>query len=404
MKTQETAKAGIAKNTLYSIGGALVLNGVLQLFIYPSLTAHLGSETIGNIIYIMGLINILGPSVGQALNTSRLVVRRDHEVSNGDYDIMLLLFSAAGSAVIIFMSTSVAGGTSGAFLMTFLGFLTVFRFYGDVEYRLSLRYREYFIYYLLASLGYVAGYFLYRITGNWYLVFITGEVLAIVYTVVNGSIYRNFLKKSINFKIALSGGITLVLSYLLTNLTLNIDKIILKFLLGSVAVTQYYVTSMIGKTLVLLVAPINTIIISYLTKEGIKPGRKSFWKFAGAGLIISVIFFVLCQIGTPLYVRLFYPDLLNDVRDLVTVVNISQILGVLSAYLFIVVLTFTEAKWQLILQGIHIGVLFLLVFIMTPEGGLIGFSYAVLIANVIRVGAVIMLGAIKSSMSLEKVS
>ena len=31
----------IARNTLYTIGGALVLNGVLQLLIYPQLAARL---------------------------------------------------------------------------------------------------------------------------------------------------------------------------------------------------------------------------------------------------------------------------------------------------------------------------------------------------------------------------
>ena len=61
-------KRQIVKNTLYTIGGALVLNGILQLLIYPRLNAELGAEQNGMVLYIMAFVNILGPSVGQAMN------------------------------------------------------------------------------------------------------------------------------------------------------------------------------------------------------------------------------------------------------------------------------------------------------------------------------------------------
>ena len=48
--------------------------------------------------------------------------------------------------------------------------LTVFRYYGDVEYRLNLNYQRYFIYYLLIGVGYLAGFVIYRITDQWLFV------------------------------------------------------------------------------------------------------------------------------------------------------------------------------------------------------------------------------------------
>lgn len=48
---------------------------------------------------------------------------------------------------------------------------------------------------------------------------------------------------------------------------MNMDRLVIKQILGNEQVTQYYVVSLIGKTLVLLIAPINTIVISYLTKK-----------------------------------------------------------------------------------------------------------------------------------------
>lgn len=395
MASRERQKR-IVSNTAYTIGGALLMNGVLQILIYPLLNRFMGSEQLGELLYLMGLVAILCPSVGQALNTSRLVVRRDYKVENGDYDVLLLLFGGIGTIAALFVAkASMTSGTvilwSGILLMT-----TIFRYYGDVEYRLNLNYRKYFCYYSVLTVGYVAGFGLYFITKNWFLVFVTGEAACLVYLSATGTVFHPFFGRSRWFGKAMRRGGFLVFSYLITNLTLNIDRIVLEHLIGHLAVTQYYVTSLIGKTLVLLVAPVNTIIISYLTRKPERMGRKLFLIFTGIGTGVSLVFFIGSQIGTPLFVWLFYNDLFESVKSMMTVVNLSQILGVLSSYLFIVVLTFTEEKWQLLLQIFHLILIAVLVLIFTNSGGIMGFANAVLLANAVRVVAVILLGLWKT--------
>ena len=249
------------------MGGALLMNGILQLMIYPLLNRFMGSSQLGGLLYIMGLASIICPSVGQALNTSRLVVRRNYQVSNGDYCVLLLLLGGAGILLSVFAARkSIEGIGSGVFTVLLL-FLTIFRYYGDVEYRLNLNYKKYFYFYAILSGGYLLGFVLYLLTGCWFLVFVTGELLAIGYLFVTGTVLRDFFKISSCFGTAFRKGWILVLSYLITNLTLNIDRLVLKHFISHLAVTQYYVTSLIGKTMVLLVAPVNTIVISYLTKK-----------------------------------------------------------------------------------------------------------------------------------------
>ena len=392
----KTNQKRIVSNTAYTIGGALLMNGVLQILVYPLLNRIMGSDQLGELLYLMGLVAILCPSVGQALNTSRLVVRRDYEVSNGDYNILLLLFGGVGTVVALVVAKASMTTPMVILCTIILLMTTIFRYYGDVEYRLNLNYQKYFIYYTVLTVGYVAGFGLYLLTKNWFLVFITGEAAAIIYLAVTGTVFRGFSDRSRWFNKAFQRGGFLVFSYLITNLTLNIDRLVLENLIGHLAVTQYYVTSLIGKTLVLLVAPINTIIISYLTRKQERMNRKQFMIFTGIGIGVSFVFFICAQIGTPIFVKLFYGDLYDSVKEMITVVNLSQILGVLSAYLFIVVLTFTEEKWQLLLQILHLVVIVALVLLFTGSGGIMGFAGAVLIANVIRVAAVIMLGLIKA--------
>ena len=396
MVDASSKKVQIASNTVYTIAGALVLNGVLQLLVYPQLNARMGAEANGTVLYIMGLVSILGPSIGQALNNARLVMRRECEVKNGDYNTLLILFGAIGTAVALIISRNSIKGIFFYVMTAALIMITIFRYYGDVEYRLTLNYKKYFIYYLLISVGYAAGFAVYLMHGSWFFIFLIGEAAAFAFLLLTGSVYNKFVVRSEYFALAMKRGSILVLSYLVTNTTLNIDRLVLKNTLGGTAVTQYYVVSLIGKTLVLFIAPINTIIISYLTREKAALGRKRFLTFAGAGILVSFVFFLCCQIATPIFIRLFYPDLYESTRQLVTVVNISQILSMLSAYLFILVLTFTGEKWQLTLQTAHLIVLCLLIFITIGSGSLLTFSTAVLAANALRICAVLVLGFAKS--------
>lgn len=382
----------ILGNTAYTIGAGLLMNGVLQLAIYPLLHRHLGSEALGGLLFLMGIATILGPSVGQALNNSRLVVRRDYPVTNGDYDCLLLLFGGIGTIIGLLVGKDSLTSFPFALVLVILFMLTVFRYYGDVEYRLNLNYRKYFIYYALLTLGYVAGFGLFLFTGFWPLIFLTGEAVALGYLGMTGQLFKGFFERSIYFGATLRRGGILVLSYTITNLTLNLDRILLPFLIGNAALTHYYTASLLGKTLVLFMAPINTIIISYLTKSQKRLNRASFLKFVGIGTAVAFLFFLAVQIAAPIFLTLFYgQEMLDAVWEVLPIVNASQILGLFSAYLFILVLTFTEEKWQMVLQVVHLVLILFLVLVMT-NGTLWGFSLAVLLANAVRVVAVFVFG------------
>ena len=91
----------------------------------------------------------------------------------------------------------------------------------------------------------------------------------------------------------------------------------------------------------MLIALINTIVISYLTRRGSIRRRKEFGMAVLAGSGVSLVFF---------YVVRLHAELLKDccirsvafraVRGLVTVVNLTQVLLAVLGVLFILVLTF----------------------------------------------------------------
>ena len=113
-------------------------------------------------------------------------------------------------------------------------------------------------------------------------------------------------------------------------------------------------------------------------------------------LSVSLVFFVACQIGTPLFVWLFYRNLYESVKGIVTVVNLAQILGLFSAFLFILVLTFTDERWQLWIQLAHFCILLVSSVLAARTYGMMGFAVASLGANSLRVVAVVILGIVKA--------
>ena len=394
MASRERQKR-IVSNTAYTIGGALLMNGVLQILVYPLLNRFMGSDQLGELLYLMGLVAILCPSVGQALNTSRLVVRRDYEVANGDYNILLLFFGGIGTAVSLFVAKDSMTSVPVVLWTVVLLMTTIFRYYGDVEYRLNLNYRRYFCYYAVLTAGYVAGFGVYLVTKNWFLVFVTGEAASLVYLAVTGTVFHGFFRRSPWFGKALERGGFLVFSYLITNLTLNIDRLALEHMIGHLAVTQYYVTSLIGKTLVLLVAPVNTIIISYLTRKQERMAGSSSYVYR-IGLGVSFVFFP------------WFPDrnaavrlavLWRSVRickrndnggqykpDPWRAVGLSFYRGA----------DLHRRKMAADPADLPSGADRMPGLIFTEQNGIMGFAAAVLIANAVRVAAVIFLGLWKS--------
>ena len=49
-------KKGIAVNTLYTMGGLLFMNAVLQIVITPLLNRMMGAEQLGGLLYIQDLL------------------------------------------------------------------------------------------------------------------------------------------------------------------------------------------------------------------------------------------------------------------------------------------------------------------------------------------------------------
>lgn len=376
---------------LWSTSAIFVLNGVLQLLIYPMINRTVTTEQFGNILYLQAIISIFAASVGSAANNIRVVSQKEKKASTGDFWLSIILLGAFG---ILLTTAFIQGKYFDLFdvvLYCILFIFTVLKYYLDVEFRLNFRYKNYFIYYFVSAIGYIVGLGILQIIHRWLLVFITGEAFAIIYYLVdNRNRIQNF-KLSDYHKSVLKNITYLWISYLFYNGVINLDRVLLNYLLGGEYVTVYYVASLLGKMIALVVGPLNTILISYLSKEK-KMRTQVFLMLSGAAIALGGIFYVLVQFITPLYVKIVYPDIYTQVIPLSYAANLSQILCFSGSLILTMVLTVANPKWQVAVQGGYAVIYIALAYFESQISGLEGFTKGAVTAGAVRLIAAVLLG------------
>lgn len=382
----------VTGDLLYSITAVGIMNMVLQFIVYPLINYRIGSGRFGDMLFYMGVVNILAPSFGIAVNNTRLLLPDREKAHNKDFIYVLTIFALISAIIGCIVGIYRKNVWLSTILFAAIIISTIFRNYSSVEFRLLLNYKKQFIFYMILSIGYLLGLLLFWLTERWELVYILGECSAVFFVVITGHIYKNLHNYSAKRNLILKNSFTLALNYLITNLMLNLDRIVLLRFVGNEAVSQYYVLSLMGKTIAIISGPLNGILIGYLTKDNQRIDRRGFIKAGGIMLAVGSVFLLGCLIATPIYIKLMYPNLYGSVISLNLIVNLSQIFYFLAGILVVITLTVCSAKSVLIVQIIYSAIFIILSVGLTSYLGIQGFSYAALVSNMIYFILIYLLG------------
>lgn len=388
MKSFRTAKfRKIFTDSIISIVALVIMNLALQFVVYPFWKKIYGTDVYGGIVYVMSFVNIFGVAVGSAVNYARMVESGKRDTKGSDYLTVVVTLGALGMLV-----TSCAAyfgkadmSVCDSLLAGILCFLTVLRFYGDVEYRLRINYKGYFIYYLLISIGYGLGLLLMIGTGIWPLALIPGEVMGLLYVKRRGNVLSDKLFDTGNFfRENLHTMELLIVTNLISNLIFNGDRLLLMNLVGAGAVTTYYIASLVGKTMTLITTPLNSVIIGYLARFKGEFNRKLVGMLFAMTLGAIVIFSLLSVPGSYIIVYFLYRDDLDMVKKYFLIAGAAQVIYFVSNVVTTVLLKLAKADYQLKINVAY-GIIFLMLCI--PAAllyGITGFCVAILTVNIFR--------------------
>ncbi|MCL2508944.1 MAG: hypothetical protein FWF05_07195 [Oscillospiraceae bacterium] len=388
----------IIESVFLSLAALGIYNGIIQFAVYPALNLAMGPESFGAVLTLLSVMAVAPGSAGVGVNYARMAISPKYSSSNGDYNAYLLICAvvcALISTAALFLMKS-----ADAWALILFPAVTVaamLRYYSDVEFRLHLNYRRYFVFYMLLSLGSLAGLTLFKLTGRWELTILLGESTALTYVFIKGSIFRRpFFRRSENARAVFGSCTSLVLAQLLSTFILNADRMLVNAFMGGAAVTVFYVASLLGKATALLTGPLNGVIVGYLARYEKPVTRKLFALCAAgslaAGLLLLLVFIPLSRFA----VGLLYPDILSGASPYFLLANGGQILYFISNMMLVVALRFMRERIQLYINAGYAALYFALCIPALASGSMAAFVTAVITANAVRLAAVIVIGTVSA--------
>ena len=405
---KETKKGQLVKRLLsdsaWSIAGLVLMNITAQFVVYPVWNRELGNEQYGRILYLIAGMNILAISMGVACNYARMKASAEGKTENRAYSRLLLITTCSLIPwCVLVMLFAGKGGMSPVEtgLLAVLGIAVMWRYYADVEYRLSLNYRAFFCYYLAISAGYGAGIGLFLWTKLWPLALLPGELAGIILVYCRGTVLKRIPEENRESdKAVVRMVMTLFATEVISNLILNGDRVLLNLMVNATAVTVYYQASLMGKTMALITTPLNSVLIGYLSryKGGLTRQIMNRMTLACAAAVPAAT--LICTAGSHLLIRLLYPQNYELVSPYFIMANVAQVAFFVSAVAATVLLRFCRTGYQLYINLVYAGLFIALCIPGVLLWEVRGLCVGMMAAGLLKLCYVLFLGykSIKSSL------
>ena len=373
----------ITKDLFYTMLAAAVGNAILQLIVYPITARQFGVDTVGYILFFIAIIYIVPQAIGTSISNTRLLTRKDFDTTNGDYSAMLMIGASGSFLICATVSFIFTGEILFSLFFGLFSVIYMFKIYAGVEFRLRLDFKGFFIYYLISAIGYLIGLVLYIISDIWLLIFFVGEGAAVFYVIIRRNILKKDQKK-VPFKKIAKTAFTFMWALLVRDCVDQFDRIIIMPILSATSVTQYHVVSVIAKTMQLFVTPLSTLMMTYMTQRDWKMTKKVCIKIVIGCVSFGIIFYGICLIITPIYIKIFYPQLYDSVIQYNFIINLGLIIMFVSSLLNVILMSQGELKIFSTIQTIWGFSYIIIAYFAVTSHGLWGLAYAAVAVNSLR--------------------
>ena len=344
----------------------------------------------GKILYFASVMGLLASSFGSGANYARMKVHAEEGTTvNGEYNLFLL-FSLGPIVLLTILSVVLKGGdTAGTnvFVLIAVFFLTTIRHYLDVEYRLKMNFKRFFLYYVFIAAGYALGLGVFLLTKIWPLVFLSGEIAGIVYVFFSGSVLKPpFFKTTERFGRHVGKAAVISGSFFLSDFVSASDRLLLPIFLtnGDELTSIFYYSALVGKMTSLLSSPLNGVLSGYLANDKNQMDRRKFLKIVALMIGVFVVITALAVAGSHLFVFLFYREHYEVAKPYFLLANAGQVLYFICNTMMVIVLRYRKEHVQVAASAAYT-VFFLAVSVpLIIRFGIEGMAWGILGANALK--------------------
>ena len=392
----------IAKDIVINIIASTICTVCLNFLVYPLYSRRFSAEDYGNIITIIGLINMIWAVLGNCLNNTRLVLNKETDIdnSNGNYNVILATVSIIGPVIAVSVSLLF---TRINFLNGVLIFFTVavgiIRVYLIVTYRLKIDYIAQLITNIIVTTGYAIGAFLAFSYPLWPLSLLCGEGVALIYTLKKSSLISEPYRKTKDWKRVKSTYQDLFGASVITNLLTYFSRFMIQPTLGPAYVSILSVASFWGNSTAPFISPISNVVLSYLSQKQTKVSKQKFIFLFFASTVPLMLFGIMGIYLAPIITRILYPTLVDDAIPYMTIASFGALISCSTNLLMPILLSICPSRQIFRLQVIHFIFYIVVSYAGTKLYGLMGFCIALCVISSFKVALYYIFGyfAVKKS-------
>ena len=383
-----TSKGEVIKNFILNALSYALPTLVLQFVVQPIIARRIGGEANGQYLTLMSLNYFIIAITANVLNTVRMLQDAKYKEQKivGDFNFFFLLYSII---IVIcfplgFLFFAKAINIVDIILYVFIGLLYLYHDYIFAQYRLQLKFNKILINNGILIAGYFIGILLFLyVIPKWQIIIIAGYLLGGIYDYFNTTFIKEPIGKTVLFKETSHKISSLTCANALSSSITYFDKLLLYPLLGGSQVSIYNTASLVGKMLILVSAPLNSFVLSYLVKMKHFKTKIRF-KHIFVCVIALVLAYVCCvAIGYPL-TNILYPDWALESQKLIPITVAASLFTLVGNLLNTVIIRFYKTTYQIIVQGFNLILYLLITLSLLKTSGLIGFSCGIAIVAFIK--------------------
>lgn len=359
----------------------------LQFILLPEVASEIEASTYGYIITIVSWMNFSAFTLGNVLNNSRLIYNTKYDDANikGDFNVLLIVFFIINIGVmslgIIYYDRSF--DTVNLIFLILASSFVLIKGYAIVEFRIKLNYKKILLESICSVLGYCIGYFFFLYTGYWQFIYLFGAVCGCAYVMMNTTILKEPYRKTSIFRNTKLRTYALLGAGFLNASTVYIDKLLLFPLLGGMAVSIYFTSTILGKTIALVLGPITSVFLSYISRLK-KIENQSLIMLLIISTTVGLAGYVSVILVSKPILTFLYPQFVDDSIKYIYITTAAMIITIICNIFNAVLLKFCDMKWQLAINAIYLVVYVVLSLILLDHYGLIGFCVGILLANILK--------------------
>ena len=386
--------ASITGDFALSILASIIYTFSRQIVVFPLLAARLSAAENGTLLTVIGLVNVFVALVGGTLNNIRLIKDSDYSElrKKGDFLLLCGAGSVLGSLGCVILGLIFQLSTITT--VTLIGYVIVSNLYhyAVAYFRLNLNFKRNMIVNVLVSAGYILCCFLFADAQLWPLIFLIGEAIGVVYTIIVTKFYRETLVKTPLFGSTARAYLQLAFVNLASNLLMYADRIIIHPILGSESVSYYTTAAFFGKSAGIVMTPIAGVLLGYFSQKNFAASKKLFLLVNGISTVFLALFLLFCWLLAPWFTSILYPDYYAQALPFIFLANLGAVINIAGNMAQPMILKACSTKYLMFIQLLYGAVYIILSMILLPMFSLVGFCVATICANLIRLLALYGLG------------